>query len=135
MRFEEYRNRRALAKENGSGLVGFVLVAPLLVSVFIAVGQISIIVADKSVLNSAATIGARAASAADASNSTGYTAASAILASRGGDFKAAKISVIQEQIAGIDYVRVTITREIEIQLLDQKISLVATSRAVDERTW
>lgn len=135
MRFEEYRNRRVLAKENGSGLVGFVLVAPLLVSVFIAVGQISIIVADKSVLNSAATIGARAASAADASNSTGYTAASAILASRGGDFKAAKISVIQEQIAGIDYVRVTITREIEIQLLDQKISLVATSRAVDERTW
>ena len=135
MRFEEYRNRRVLAKENGSGLVGFVLVAPLLVSVFIAVGQISIIVADKSVLNSAATIGARAASAADASNSTGYTAASAILASRGGDFNAAKISVIQEQIAGIDYVRVTIIREIEIQLLDQKISLVATSRAVDERTW
>jgi Flp pilus assembly protein TadG len=124
-----------LAKENGSSLVGFVLVAPLLVSVFIAVGQISIIVADKSVLNSAATIGARAASAADASNSTGYTAASAILASRGGDFNAAKISVIQEHIAGIDYVRVTITREIEIQLLDQKISLVATSRAVDERTW
>jgi Flp pilus assembly protein TadG len=124
-----------LAKENGSSLVGFVLVAPLLVSVFIAVGQISIIVADKSVLNSAATIGARAASAADASNSTGYTAASAILASRGGDFNAAKISVIQEHIAGIDYVRVTITRDIEIQLLDQKISLVATSRAVDERTW
>jgi Flp pilus assembly protein TadG len=124
-----------LAKENGSSLVGFVLVAPLLVSVFIAVGQISIIVADKSVLNSAATIGARAASAADASNSTGYTAASAILASRGGDFNAARISVIQEHIAGIDYVRVTITREIEIQLLNKKISLVATSRAVDERTW
>ncbi len=135
MRFEGFRNRRVLAKEHGSSLVGFVLVAPLLVSVFIAVGQISIIVADKSVLNSAATIGARAASAADASNSTGYTAASAILASRGGDFNAAKISVIQEHIAGIDYVRVTITREIEIQLLDQKISLVATSRAVDERTW
>lgn len=135
MRFEGFPNRRVLTKENGSSLVGFVLVAPLLVSVFIAVGQISIIVADKSVLNSAATIGARAASAADASNSTGYTAASAILASRGGDFNAAKISVIQEHIAGIDYVRVTITREIEIQLLDQKISLVATSRAVDERTW
>jgi Flp pilus assembly protein TadG len=135
MRFEGFRNLRVLAKENGSSLVGFVLVAPLLVSVFIAVGQISIIVADKSVLNSAATIGARAASAADASNSTRYTAASAILASRGGDFNAAKISVIQEHIVGIDYVRVTITREIEIQLLDQKISLVATSRAVDERTW
>ena len=135
MRSAVFRSRRTLRGENGSSLVGFVLVAPLLVSVFIAVGQISVIVADKSVLNSAATIGARAASAADASNSTGYTAASAILASRGGDFKAAKISVIQEHIAGIDYVLVTITREMEIQLLNQKISLVATSRAVDERTW
>lgn len=134
MRSVVFRSHRFLTKENGSSLVGFVLVAPLLVSVFIAVGQISIIVADKSVLNSAATIGARAASAADASNLTGYNAASTILASRGGDFKSAKITVIQERIAGIDYVRVTITREIEIQLIAQKISLIATARSVDERT-
>ena len=133
MRFEEFRNRSVLSRENGSSLVGFVLVAPLLVSVFIAVGQISIIVADKSVLNSAATIGARAASAADASNTTGYKAASKILESRGGDFKSAKISVLQERIAGIDYVLVTITREIEIQLINQKLSLTATARSVDER--
>lgn len=133
MRSVVFRSHRISRRENGSSLVGFVLVAPLLVSVFIAVGQISIIVADKSVLNSAATIGARAASAADASNSTGFSAASTILASRGGDFKSAKISVIQERIAGIDYVRVTITREIEIQLIDQKIFLRATARSVDER--
>jgi Flp pilus assembly protein TadG len=129
-----FRSHRFLKRDNGSSLVGFVLVAPLLVSVFIAVGQISIIVADKSVLNSAATIGARAASAADASNLTGYNAASTILASRGGDFKSAKITVIQERIAGINYVRVTITRDIEIQLIDQKVSLIATARSVDERT-
>jgi Flp pilus assembly protein TadG len=134
MRSAVFRSRRTLRGENGSSLVGFVLVAPLLVSVFIAVGQISIIVADKSVLNSAATIGARAASAADASNSTGYNAASNILASRGGDFKSAKITVVQERIAGIDYVRVTVAREIEIQLIAQKISLIATARSVDERT-
>ena len=133
MRFEEFRNRSIFSRETGSGLVGFVLVAPLLVSVFIAVGQISIIVADKSVLNSAATIGARAASAADASNTTGYVAASKILDTRGGDFKSAKIWVIQERIGGIDYVRVTITREIEIQFIAQKISLTATARAIDER--
>ncbi|GEM_PF-1041041 len=133
MRFEEFRNRSIFSRETGSGLVGFVLVAPLLVSVFIAVGQISMIVGDKSVLNSAATIGARAASAADASNEQGYIAASKILESRGGDFKSAKISVIQERIAGIDYVRVSITREIEIQLIDQKISLTSTARCVDER--
>jgi Flp pilus assembly protein TadG len=130
----EFRSHSFLTRENGSSLVGFVLVAPLLVSVFIAVGQISIIAADKSVLNSAATIGARAASAADASNLTGYNAASTILASRGGDFKSAKISVIQERIAGINYVRVTVTRDIEIQLINRKISLIATARSVDERT-
>ncbi len=134
MRSEVFRNLRKFSTETGSGLVGFVLVAPLLVAVFIAVGQISIIVADKSVLNSAATIGARAASAADASNVTGYNAASRVLASRGGDFQSANISVIQERIAGIDYVRVTVTREIEIQLINQSISLTATSRSVDERT-
>lgn len=133
MRSVVFRSRRVLTNENGSSLVGFVLVAPLLVSVFIAVGQISIIVADKSVLNSAATIGARAASAADASNLTGYNAASTILTSRGGDFKSAKISVIQERISGIDYVRVTITRDMVIQLINQKISLIATARSVDER--
>lgn len=134
MRSVVFRSRRFLKRENGSSLVGFVLVAPLLVSVFIAVGQISIIAADKSVLNSAATIGARAASAADASNLSGYNAASTILASRGGDFKSAKISVIQEQVAGINYVRVTVTRDIEIQLINQKIFLIATARSVDERT-
>lgn len=133
MRSVVFRSRRVLTNENGSSLVGFVLVAPLLVSVFIAVGQISIIVADKSVLNSAATIGARAASAADASNLTGYNAASTILTSRGGDFKSAKISVIQERISGIDYVRVTVTRDMVIQLINQKISLIATARSVDER--
>ena len=134
MRSVEFRSPRLFTRDDGSSLVGFVLVAPLLVSVFIAVGQISIIAADKSVLNSAATIGARAASAADASNLTGYNAASTILATRGGDFDSAKISVIQERVAGINYVRVTVTRDIEIQLINQKISLIATARSVDERT-
>ena len=134
MRSVEFRSPRLFTRDDGSSLVGFVLVAPLLVSVFIAVGQISIIAADKSVLNSAATIGARAASAADASNLAGYNGASTILASRGGDFKSAKISVIQERVAGINYVRVTVTRDIEIQLINQKISLIATARSVDERT-
>lgn len=135
MRSVVFRSHRFLTREDGSSLVGFVLVAPLLVSVFIAVGQISIIVADKSVLNSAATIGARAGSAADASNLSGYNAAQTVLASRGGDFRSAKISVIQERISGIDYVRVTITRDIVIHLIDQKFSLIATARSVDERTW
>jgi len=60
---EVSRNRNELASETGSGIVGFVLVAPLVVAIFIAIGQIAMLVADKSVLNSAAVIGARTASA------------------------------------------------------------------------
>ena len=92
------------------------------------------IVADKSVINSAATIGARAASAADASNLAGYRAAAAVLASRGVNFQDARISVTNQRIAGIDYVQVTVEREIEILIIDKSISLSATSRSIDERT-
>ena len=62
MHSEVSRNRNELASETGSGIVGFVLVAPLVVAIFIAIGQIAMLVADKSVLNSAAVIGARKAS-------------------------------------------------------------------------
>ena len=134
MRFEVFRNLRNANGDIGSGVVGFVLVAPLLVGVFIAVGQISMIVADKSVLNSAATIGARAASAADATNLAGYRAATTVLASRGINFQDARISVSNQRIAGIDYVQVTVVRDIEIQIINKAISLSATSRSVDERT-
>ena len=128
-----FHSLRKRFDETGSGLVGFVLVAPLLVLVFIAVGQISIIVADKTVLHAAATIGARAASAADATNATGFKVAQAVLASRSKNFSAAKISVIQERIAGIDYVVVKISREVDIQWINQHISLNSTARSVNER--
>ena len=74
MHSEVFPNRNELASETGSGIVGFVLVAPLVVAIFIAIGQIAMLVADKSVLNSAAVIGARTASAADASNADGRNA-------------------------------------------------------------
>jgi len=71
---EVSRNRNELASDTGYGIVGFVLVAPLVIAIFIAIGQIAMLVADKSVLNSAAVIGARTASAADASNADGRNA-------------------------------------------------------------
>jgi Flp pilus assembly protein TadG len=133
MRFEVFRNLKNIYSDNGSGVVGFVLVVPLLVGVFIAVAQISMIVADKSVLNSAATIGARAASAADATNLAGYRAAISVLASRGVTFADARVSVSNQRIAGIDYIQVTVVQDIEIQIINKAISLSATSRSVDER--
>jgi Flp pilus assembly protein TadG len=72
--YEVSRNRSSIASDTGSGIVGFVLVAPLVVAIFIAIGQVAMLVADKSVLNSAAAIGARTASAADATNTDGRNA-------------------------------------------------------------
>lgn len=132
MRFEAFRSRNKLRSDLGSGVVGFVLVAPLLVLVFVSIGQIAMLVADKSVLNSAAVIGARTASAADATNFSGRTAALAVLRSRGTNFDG-NIAVTNEQIQGIGYVRVTVSREVRIKLLNRSVALAATARAINEK--
>ena len=132
MRFEAFRSRNKLRSDLGSGVVGFVLVAPLLVLVFVSIGQFAMLVADKSVLNSAAVIGARTASAADATNYSGRTAALAVLHSRGTNFDG-NIAVTTEQIQGIGYVRVTVSREVRIKLLNRSVALAATARAINEK--
>jgi len=132
VRFEAFRSRNKLRSDLGSGVVGFVLVAPLLVLVFVSIGQIAMLVADKSVLNSAAVIGARTASAADATNFSGRTAALAVLRSRGTNFDG-NIAVTNEQIQGIGYVRVTVSREVRIKLLNRSVALAATARAINEK--
>ena len=132
MRFEAFHSLNRLDSDSGSGIVGFVLIAPLLVLVFISIGQIGMLVADKSILNSAAVIGARTASAADATNSSGRTAALAVLGSRGANFDG-NIAVTHERIQGVGYVRVTVSQEVRIKLLNRSVTLAATARAIDEK--
>lgn len=127
-----FHNHKFQDSDRGSGVVGFVLIAPLLVLLFVSVGQIAMLVADKSVLNSAAVIGARTASAADSTNSFGRSAALAILSSRGAKFNG-NISMTREQVKGISYVQVTISREVMINILNRSITISATARAVDEK--
>lgn len=126
------RNRSDLVAENGSGIVGFVLVAPLLVAVFIAIGQIAMLVADKSVLDSAAVIGARTAGAADASNEEGINAALKVLESRGFDVNPGTIVIRQERTQGLTYVSVLVTQPFEIPFLGRKILITGSARAIDE---
>ncbi len=114
-------------------MVGFVLVAPLLVMVFIAIGQIAMLVADKSVIDSAAAIGARAAAVSDGSNLSGRRAALAVLDSRGDGFRPESISITRERVRGIDYTVMTITHEVKISFLNQSFVVTARSRALDER--
>ncbi len=127
-----FRSRNELASDTGSGIVGFVLVAPLVVAVFIAIGQIAMLVADKSVLNSAAVIGARTASAADATNTDGRRAAMNVLTSRGSGFGAEVITISQARNQGLTYISVTVTRKVTIPFLNREISITGKARAIDE---
>jgi len=132
VRFEVSRDRKKLASDSGSGIVGFVLVAPLLVSVFIAIAQIAMLVADKSVLDSAAVIGARTASAADATNEQGRSAVLNVLASRGSGFKPEKIIIKQVSNNGFIFVSVSVTRVVEIPFVGHRIFMTGEARAIDE---
>jgi hypothetical protein len=127
-----FRNHKTIASDTGSGIVGFVLVAPLVVAIFIATGQIAMLVADKSVLNSAAVIGARTASAADASNVDGRNAALRVLASRGAGFSPEAIVITQVRNQGLTFISVSVTRKVKIPLLDREILMTGRARAIDE---
>ncbi|MCX6417635.1 MAG: pilus assembly protein [Actinobacteria bacterium] len=126
------RNRNELASETGSGIVGFVLVAPLVVAIFIAIGQIAMLVADKSVLDSAAVIGARTASAADASNADGRNAVLKVLSSRGAGFSPETIVITQVRNQGLTYISVAVTRKVSVPLLDREFLMTGRARAIDE---
>lgn len=127
-----FRSHREVASEKGSGVVGFILVAPLIVTIFICVGQIAILVGDKSTLNSAAAIGARAASAADASNADGRSAVLDVLASRGSGFKPESIVISQIRNQELMFVVVSVTRKVEIPFLGKKFLITGRARAIDE---
>ena len=132
MRFEVFRDLKTFKSDSGSSIVGFVLVAPLVVALFIAIGQIAMLVADKSVLNSAAVIGARTASAADASNVDGRNAVLNVLSSRGAGFKPETIAITQVKSQGLTYTSVSVTRKVEIPFIDREILMTGHARAIDE---
>lgn len=134
MHYEVSRNRSEIVSDTGSSIVGFVLVAPLVVAIFIAIGQIAMLVADKSALTSAAVIGARTASAADASNAEGRSAALNVLASRSSGFVPETIIFTQTQSQGLTYVSVLITRKVKIPFLGREILMTGRARAIDEAT-
>ena len=132
MRYEVFRSHSFLGSDKGSGIVGFVLVAPLVVTTFIAIGQIAMLVADKSVLDSAAVIAARAASAADATSADGKAAALNVLRSRGSGFKTDSIVIKQVRDQGLEYVSVSVSRKVEIPFLGSQFVLTGNARTIDE---
>jgi len=123
-----------LNSSRGSSIIGFVLVVPLVITVFIAVSQLVMFVADKSTVTSAALAGARDASAADASLAQGIYTAQQILASKEYLSNSAKISASRQTYSGVDFVRMSVECELKVIWLNKVIHITSTSRSLDERT-
>jgi hypothetical protein len=55
-----------------------------------------------------------------------------VLGSRDANFEG-NIAMTRERIQGVGYVRVTISQEVRIKLLNRTVTLAATARAIDEK--
>ena len=86
-------------KDSGSAIVDFVLVAPLLIAVALAILQVILIMHVRTVLTSAAAEGARAAALAGADPRAGETRARAIIDETIASESVERI-VVSRQVAG-----------------------------------
>lgn len=128
MRFAQFQLR-----DQGSNTVGFALIAPLLVGVFLAVVQIANLLNVQITLIAAANSGARAASAFDAALMEGTAEAIQRLANQGiVDYE----SVITRRTSqnGIAFVEVKITKNYQIPWVGVKLNLLALGKSVDEKS-
>lgn len=128
MRFAQFQRR-----DQGSNTVGFALIAPLLVGVFLAVVQIANLLNVQTTLIAAANSGARVASTFDATLMDGTAEAIQRLASQGiVDYE----SVITRRTSqnGITFVEVKITKNYQIPWVGVGLNLLALGKSVDEKS-
>ena len=122
----------SLRHDRGSNTVAFALVAPLIISVFLAVVQIANLVNLQTVISAAAKTSARTASRFDATNYDGITTAEEILFAHGIS-KIDSILVSKKIINGIYVVEVEIKKTVVLPWLNYAIRLESTGRSVDEK--
>ncbi len=127
------RNRKALADERGSAVVGFCAIAPLLTFVFVLIVQIATLCMDQVTLSMAAHEGARATSTMFSSSADGVSAADKVMKMRGARGENTRFSVKQQKRGTLMYVMFTAQESFHISLLNRDILLSATARVVDER--
>lgn len=129
MHFGQFRNRNR--DEQGSALVGFALVAPLVVFVFAVVIQIGGLFADRTTLVMATQAGARSAATWNASDTAGRIKAVSILQSRS-LAKSSTVTVLHERRGTLRYVVVRATVVRTIPLLNITVRLSEQGRSLDE---
>lgn len=123
-------SRKSFRCDAGSAVVGFSMIAPLVIAVFITVVNVSSIVSTRAVLTSAAHTGGRVAANYGATHQMGLQAARQIMESKNLD--TAQVSFHNEVVQGVDFVVVTVTYKQHVSWLNRDVELVATSRTVNE---
>jgi hypothetical protein len=128
MQFVQYQRH-----DQGSSIVGFALVAPILVGVFLAVLQIANLVNVQTTLNVAAVSGARVASTFDGTLTDGIFESRSRLEKQG-ITQVEAINVTRKNLSGVTFVEIEILKNYQISWLQTSLSLRAVGRSVDEKS-
>jgi Flp pilus assembly pilin Flp len=127
MQFDQFRHL-----DEGSNAVGFALIAPLIIGVFLATLQIANLVNVQTTLNSAANAGARVASRYDGNLSDGLKEANEKLANQG-IAQFSEIRIDRVLINGISFIEIRINKEFEVPWIGYSIMLNSVGRSVEEK--
>lgn len=133
MLYDPFHNRKLLADDRGSAVVGFCAIAPLLTFVFVLIVQIATLCMDQVTLSMAANEGARATSTMFSSSADGVASAQKVMKIRGARGKDSRFTAKQQKRGTVTYVIFTAQESFHIPLLNRDIVLSATARVIDER--
>lgn len=128
MPFDQY-----LRHDEGSSIVGFVLIIPVLIGAFFAVLQIANLVNVKSTMVAAANSGARVASTYDSSLSDGVRETEERLSNLGIS-SVNLIKIDRKLIDGLTMIEVEIEKNYEIPWIGYNLRLRAVGLSVDEKS-
>lgn len=124
---------QSLRHDEGSSIVGFVLIIPVLIGAFFAVLQIANLVNVKSTMIAAANSGARVASTYDATLADGVRE-SELRLNNLGIATVNSIQVERKLVDGLTMVEVQIEKDYEIPWLGFNLRLSAVGLSIDEKS-
>ena len=133
-RLENRNSNQGSVRDEGSAIVGFALVMPLLVLVLIVSIQISMVLAQRSVLLSAAHTGARTAATLGATHHEGKIAALQVLSSQNFQCGNLTLETSKTVVNGSAFVVVIANCQTRIDWINREVSLHAVARAIDENS-
>ena len=118
--------------DRGSQVIGFSLVAPLLIYVAVAAMQLSELAIDKVTVVTAAHSAARSVAASGASQSQALLIAKRFLDTHGLSDCGSGVLFRRFQTSGINFVEVHIKQCVRVDSFNRDVQLDAVARAVDE---